>query len=167
MFPVTKEFQDKIVTLAEFQKKKEDIKNKRIVLVGGCFDLLHFGHLIFLEKASKEAEVLIVALEPDKAIIESKKRKPIHSQHQRAKILSSLRIVDFVIILPFFKNDSEYFSLVQKIKPYVIAVSGGDPQLTNKTRQAKEVGAKIRIVTPFIKKFSTTNIISYATFSSY
>ncbi len=65
---------------------KKCFPNSKIVLVGGCFDVLHYGHLEFLHEAKKQGKYLIVALEPDETIIKYKKRKPIHNQLQRAKI---------------------------------------------------------------------------------
>src|SRR6266403_2209747 len=54
--------------------------DKKIVLVGGCFDIIHFGHIQFLQKAKEAGDYLIVALEPDERIINYKKRTPIHTQ---------------------------------------------------------------------------------------
>src|SRR5579872_1192323 len=82
-------------------------KNKRIVLVGGCFDLLHIGHITFLEDAKKQGDLLIVLLESDETITALKgNKRPINSQKIRAKILTALSAVDFVILLePHMKNE--------------------------------------------------------------
>lgn len=136
------------------------MSHKRIVLVGGCFDLLHWGHLTFLKKAKTKGEILVVALESDDFIRLKKKRQPVHTQDQRAKILSSLTFVDRVIKLPLMKNNEDYFKLVKRVKPSVIAVSSRDTQLPNKKMQAKSVGAKLVVVSPVIPGFSTSRIIS-------
>ncbi len=117
--------------------------NHNIVLVGGCFDLLHYGHLQFLRKARAQGDYLIVALEPDETILNYKKRHPIHNQRQRAENLSSLRFVDEVVVLPVLKGFDDYNQLVQDICPAVIAVTKNDPQIVNKRRQAQVVGAKV------------------------
>ncbi|WP_341794142.1 MULTISPECIES: adenylyltransferase/cytidyltransferase family protein [unclassified Rickettsia] len=138
--------------------------NSKIVLVGGCFDVLHYGHLEFLRKAKKQGKYLIVALEPDETIIKYKKRKPIHTQLQRAKILSSLTFVDTVLILPELKGFNDYALLVRNTCPSVIAVTKHDPQLTNKQAHAKLINAKVievidLIQHPHIGILSTSNII--------
>ena len=133
---------------------------KKIVLVGGCFDLLHYGHLQFLKAAKKQGNYLIVAVDPDDFIRLRKKREPVHTQKQRVEILKNLKIVDKVISLPLLKTYSDYLALVKKIKPAIIAVTARDPQLKNKQKQAQVVGAKVRVVTPLIKNLSSSSIIA-------
>lgn len=134
-------------------------KGKKTVLVGGCFDLIHYGHFQFLKKAKNQGDYLIILLESDEFIKKSKKRKSIHTQDERAEILANFQMVDMVIKIPYFSSDKEYFNIVKIIDPKVIAVTEGDLQLKNKKNQAKLIGAKVVIVTPLIKKFSTTKII--------
>jgi len=141
-----------------------DKKNKKIVLVGGCFDVLHLGHIIFLEKAKKRGDVLTVLLESDKNIEREKgKNRPINNQDNRAKMLMSLKVVDQVIKLPEMKTDEEYFELIKKIKPAVIAVSDGDKRIRQKKEQAKIIGAKLVEVTKTIPHHSTSRIIETIT----
>ncbi|KAF7683713.1 FAD synthase [Astathelohania contejeani] len=137
-------------------------RNKNIVLVGGVFDILHLGHIHFLTDAKKHGEYLVIALEPDEHIIKYKKRIPIHTQRQRAMILSSLRIVDHIIMLPFLKEDEDYYELVKNIKPNVIALTMGDSQFYTKCNQAKLINAKIRVL-DFMESFSTTKILNVNT----
>jgi len=138
--------------------------NKKIVLVGGCFDVLHVGHIIFLEKAKKLGDKLVVLLESDENIKRKKgKNRPINSQKNRSKVLSSLKMVDEVIRLPVMKNDEEYLNLVKKIKPKIIAVSEGDKNIIQKRGQARLVGARLIKVTDLIKQQSTTKIIEVIT----
>ena len=140
------------------QKRKN--KNKKIVLVGGCFDILHIGHITFLEKAKKEGDVLVVLLESNQSIRKSKgKDRPINSLKDRAKILSALKYVDVVIPLPPMETDQEYDNLIGKIHPDIIAITKGDPGISHKKRQAKKLGIKLKIVTNIIKDSSTTNLI--------
>jgi FAD synthetase len=151
--------EDKIIQWKALRQLGESMRNRRSVLVGGCFDLIHFGHLTFLEKAKKTGDFLIIALESDTFIRKRKKRQPIHNQKQRAKILANITLVDKVILLPYLKSDEKYYQLVETIKPKVIAVSGHDGLLENKKRQAKKVGAQLKVVTPLLKGFSTSRII--------
>ena len=131
-----------------------------IVLVGGCFDILHLGHILFLEKAKKLGDKLIVLLESDKRIKEKKgKNRPINSQKNRALILSKLKVVDEIIKLPYLKSDEDYLQIVKKIKPDFIAVSEGDENLAQKKRQAKLTRSKIVKVTKLIPYQSTSRVI--------
>ena len=108
------------------------LSDKKIVLVGGCFDILHFGHIQFLQKAKETGDYLIVALEPDERIINYKSRTPVHTQKERACNLLALRSVDQVIMLPQLNGFDDYLGLVKNIKPHIIAITSHDPQQNNK-----------------------------------
>ncbi len=137
---------------------------KKTVLIGGCFDIFHYGHLIFLKKAREQGDFLIVALESDQFIRKYKKRNPVHDQEQRAEILSAVRYVGYVIKLPLLTSDDEYFELVKMVRPSVIAVTEQDSQIENKKKQAAYVKAKLKIVSNLIPKFSTQKIIKTLSF---
>lgn len=126
--------------------------------MGGCFDLLHFGHIEFLRQAKTLGDWLIVALESDANVRRMKgDSRPIHSQIQRKKMLEALKFVDEVITLPPMKSDEEYFGLVNQIKPQVIAVTEGDPILDKKQKQASQFGAKLAVI-PKIHTPSTSQL---------
>ncbi len=134
-------------------------RGKLLVLVGGCFDIFHIGHLRFLQKAKKNNLQLLVALESDATVKKLKGiKRPIHSQQERAEILSAMFLVDYILLLPELKSDREYFSLVRKIKPAVITATEYDPVLDKKRAQAKEVGAKFEVV-PKINTLSTSQLV--------
>ena len=134
------------------------------MLVGGCFDVLHVGHIVFLEKAKKLGDKLIVLLESDENIKKNKgNNRPINNQKNRAKMLMSLKMVDKVVKLPNIKTDEGYFDLVKKIKPNVIAVSSGDKKISQKKEQAKLVGAEVIEVTKLVPHESTSRIIEIIT----
>ena len=135
-------------------------EHKNVVLVGGCFDVLHFGHVEFLKKAKAAGAYLVVALEPDQRILKYKHRKPTHTQKERAEILSAIRFVDKIILLPVLNGFEEYNQLVEYIHPSVIAVTEGDPQIKNKQNQAKTVGATVEVVVQRLKDFSSSAIIN-------
>ncbi len=136
---------NKIISLKNIDTLSH-IKDKK-VLAGGCFDILHYGHLTFLKNAKDEGDVLIILLESDEFIFNTKKRKPIHSQEQRATILSNLTVIDYVIPLPLMNTNDEYFELVKTIRPSVIALTEGDQKLALKKEQADKVGAELKVVT--------------------
>ena len=136
-------------------------QNKKIVLVGGCFDLVHLGHLIFLQKAKSIGDVLIIILESDQTIRRLKgDNRPINSQINRAKFLTHLKSVDFIILLPELKTNQQYHHLVNQLKPDIIAVTKGDQNLKLKTTIATFTNSKIIVVTKKIPQQSTSLIIN-------
>lgn len=147
-----------IVSYSDIEKYTSIFQNKKTVLVGGCFDLIHYGHLKFLEAAKGQGNFLVVALESDKFIKKHKRKLPVHQQLERAEILSSLNMINMIVLLPFFQTNEEYFELVKKISPNIIAVTEGDKQLENKKKQAKLIGAEVKEVVTNLKNFSTRNI---------
>lgn len=133
---------------------------KKVVLAGGCFDLLHQGHLSFLQKAKEQGDILIVLLESDQSIKQWKgDNRPIHSQTQRAEALAELPAVDLVVCLPHFTTDAEYDNLVLSIKPAIIATTAGDPYRTHKERQAKRSSAEVVDVIERLPEYSTTKLV--------
>ncbi len=140
-------------------KKISVSSQQHIILVGGCFDILHFGHIEFLKKAKELGDILVVALEPDERIMQSKKRVPIHTQEERAHNLLALRSVDHVIGLPLLEGFNDYLELVKNINPHIIAITDGDPQTSNKQKQADAINAQIIVVIDRIEPFSSSMII--------
>lgn len=129
-----------------------------MVLVGGCFDVLHLGHIRFLNEAKKLGDTLIVALESDENAQRMKgDRRPIHSQEKRREMLLSLKSVDRVLSLGSMESDEDYQKLVQQVHPSVIAVTEGDPVLEKKRMHAKIVGAHV-IIIPKIRTPSTSQL---------
>lgn len=147
-----------IIDYSEIGDKQKIFRDKKTVLVGGCFDILHYGHLSFLKKASKKGDFLIVALESDEFIQKSKNRSSLHNQRQRAEILVSLKTVNMVILLPHFVSSEEYLNLVKKIKPKVIAITENDPMAKNKQKQIDQIGGRLEVVMENLNKFSSKKI---------
>jgi rfaE bifunctional protein nucleotidyltransferase chain/domain len=149
----------RIVNLRElktFLPRKEG--EDRIVLTGGCFDILHIGHVRFLSEAKGMGDCLVVLLESDRNVKKLKgKDRPVFIQEERAEMLSSIRSIDLIVLLPMMENDNDYLNLVMKIKPDIIAVTEDDPHIEKKSRQAKKVGAILRII-PLTKTFSTSKL---------
>ena len=140
--------------------KKLKLEGKTTVLVGGCFDVIHPGHVIFLEKARKAGDILIVFLESDKKVRELKGiDRPIHNQKERAKVLSALRPVDYIVRLPYMNRDREYDQLIIKIKPDVIAATAKDANNAHQIRSAKLSGAVFKVVTNMIGDYSSSKIL--------
>lgn len=137
-------------------------QSRIIVLAGGCFDVLHPGHVIFLKSARKAGDKLVVLLESDEKVRKIKGiNRPVHNQKERAFVLKALKFVDSVVLLPFVETDEEYEAQVLKIKPDIIAVTKGMPDNYHKIRMAKKIGAKLKYVTRIIGKHSTSRILNH------
>lgn len=138
----------------------QKFKNEKVVLTGGCFDVLHPGHVIFLQKAKEAGDILVVLLESDEKIKKLKGvNRPVHTQKERAKILSALKVVDYVVLLPSLETEEEYDELIAKLKPDIIAVTKGIDDYHHK-RVSKLVGARFKYVTGIIGDYSTTKILT-------
>jgi D-beta-D-heptose 7-phosphate kinase/D-beta-D-heptose 1-phosphate adenosyltransferase len=113
-----------IVTLRELNRVLPKPKEKKIVVVGGCFDILHVGHVRFLSEARKMGDYLVVLLESDKKVKALKgEKRPVFIQKERAEMLSALKTVDLIVLLPMLETDRDYVNLLKRIKPVVVAVT--------------------------------------------
>ena len=148
----------KLTTLAKNLKKK----GQKIVLAGGCFAFLPPGHVIFLENAKKTADILMILLESDEKVKQLKgANRPIHTQRTRAKVLSALQVVDYVVMLPFLKSEASYDEVIQKIQPDVIAITVGYKRIHHHKKAAKLTGAQLKYVTKRINGYSTSKILMF------
>lgn len=113
--------QSKIKSIKEFLPVRKKLKGK-LVFTNGCFDLLHVGHIRYLQEAKKQGEYLIIGLNSDKSVKKIKGHKrPIIPEQERAEVLSALQSVDFVIL---FDEETPY-ELICRVQPDVL-VKGGD-----------------------------------------
>lgn len=152
----------KILNIEEAIKVAIKIKKqgKTIVMTGGFFDILHFGHIKFLERSKRYGDYLFILLEEDaKATKEKGKKRPINSQKIRAKILSALNFVNYIIMLKNMTNNQQYDRIMLEIKPNVISTTYGDPYVKHKKRQAELINAKIVYAIKRVKNYSTTDCI--------
>ena len=134
-------------------------ESAKSVLVGGCFDLMHIGHIRFLKQAKKAGDLLVVVLESDEFIQASKHREPVHSQAMRAEQLASNRYVDVIVLLPYLTSHQDYDAMVAALAPDVIATTAGDSGQIYKIRQAHALGIELMEVTPLITDYSSSSII--------
>ncbi|MDD5005629.1 MAG: D-glycero-beta-D-manno-heptose 1-phosphate adenylyltransferase [Candidatus Omnitrophica bacterium] len=131
-------------------------KRKRIVFTNGCFDILHVGHISYLNSAKKLGDILVVGINSDTSVKSLKgSRRPIMPLKDRIKILASLECIDYVCAF----SQKTPLNLIKKIRPDVL-VKGGDWK--NKeivgADFVKAYGGKI-ITIPFKKGYSTTGLI--------
>lgn len=130
-------------------KAKAD--GNKIVFTNGCFDILHVGHIRYLKKAKTLGDLLIVGLNSDLSISKIKPNRPINPQNHRAEILSSLEMVDYVVV---FDEETPY-ELIKLVQPDVL-VKGGD------WKKEEIIGSDIAKETyslPYVKGISTSKII--------
>ena len=135
---------------------------KKIVLVTGCFDILHQEHLKFLKKAKKEGSVLVVGLEPDKRIKKIKgKERPVNSFKIRAENLIQLNEVDFILELPCnFDKKVVRLETLRLIKPHILAISSNDPLEKRKRKECQKIDCYLKVVHQYNSKTSTTKILN-------
>ena len=127
-------------------------KDKKIIFTNGCFDILHIGHIKYLEKSKSFGDILILGLNSDDSIRRLKgKNRPINTQTDRAYILASLEVVDYLVI---FDEDTP-FDLIKLIKPDVL-VKGGDYE--GKEVVGQDIAKELKLV-KFINDKSTTKTI--------
>jgi rfaE bifunctional protein nucleotidyltransferase chain/domain len=151
----------KIINIKQATKLSQKLRSrgKKIVLVGGCFDILHVAHVKFLENAKKHGDVPSVLLENDDNVRKLKgKNRPINSQKNRAIVLSSLTCVDYIVMLPNLSTDTQYDSIISEIQPSIIATTAKDPSISHKIRQAKQVNGKVVRVLQRISDQSTSRL---------
>ncbi|MFH1782390.1 MAG: D-glycero-beta-D-manno-heptose 1-phosphate adenylyltransferase [Candidatus Omnitrophota bacterium] len=149
---------NKLKTLTQLKKtlKSPALKHKKTVFTNGCFDLMHVGHVSYLNKARSLGDLLIIGLNSDSSVKKLKgSKKPITSQRDRAKVLGALECVDFVTI---FKGSTPY-DLIKNIKPSVL-VKGGDWKVKDIVGSGfvRSYGGIVKSL-PYIKGYSTKNII--------
>jgi len=131
-------------------------KGKRIIFTNGCFDLLHVGHVRYLEEAKALGDVLVIGVNSDSSVRKIKgPERPILPVEERIEILSGLECVDYVAVF----NEPDPLELITSLLPNVL-VKGGD--WTKEQIVGGEVversGGEVVII-PFIQGVSTSNLI--------
>ena len=139
-------YEDSLYNLNEIQKHSSMLKkrNRRIIFTNGCFDILHAGHVHYLEQAKKLGDELVVGLNSDSSVKNLKgEDRPINNLDQRAKVLSSLECVDKIVSF----SEATPIKLIKAIKPDVI-VKGGDYKVKDVVghKEVESWGGKVRII---------------------
>lgn len=147
-------FINKIITIPTLLRKLPVLRRqgKKIAFTNGCFDLMHIGHVKYLQEAGRGNRVLIVGLNSDVSIRRIKGwARPIIPQKSRASVLAALESVDFVVI---FNEDTPY-KIIAAIKPDIL-IKGADWK--GMAVVGEDLVKKVEFV-KYIQGFSTTNII--------
>lgn len=145
----------KIISQLELENLATTLRvaEKKIVFTNGCFDIIHKGHIQYLQQAKEMGDILIVGLNSDSSIKRLKgEERPIKDQDERALILSSLGFVDYVVV---FDEDTPY-DIIRKIHPDIL-VKGGDYKIENVV--GREF-AKETVLIQFVQGYSTTETIN-------
>jgi D-beta-D-heptose 7-phosphate kinase/D-beta-D-heptose 1-phosphate adenosyltransferase len=136
--------------------KRHKKAGKKIVFTNGCFDVIHAGHVDYLEKAKKYGDILIVALNTDSSVKKIKgKTRPIVSENDRAKVVAGLGCVDYVT----FFNETTPFEIIKNLIPDIL-IKGADyksHEIVGNDIVRNYGGKVIRI--KLLKGRSTTEII--------
>ncbi len=152
---------NRIVNIQEAAKISRRLKKegKTVVLTGGCFDILHLGHLKFLEAAKKGGDILFVFVESDENVRRVKgENRPINTQDERIGLLAAIRFVDYVIKLPLMHDNNDYDKLTKMVQPSIIAVTKGSEVIKHARRQAEKIGCEVIEVVGRIPDRSTSKI---------
>lgn len=148
-----------IIKIDEFISIRENIRKdgKSLVFTNGCFDIIHRGHVEYLNQAKLLGDYLIIGVNSDNSVKKLKgKSRPINKENDRAFVLDNLKAVDFVII---FNEDTPY-EIIKKTLPDFL-VKGGDWKEEDIVGAdiVKSNGGKV-LSLKFIKNYSTTSIIN-------
>lgn len=147
----------KVQGWAELEKELGKIrKSKKVVFTNGCFDLLHVGHVKYLQAARALGDYLVVALNSDASVKKLKgETRPLQSEADRSEIMAALGCVDFVTV---FGEDTPEL-LIKQLKPDVL-VKGGDWKVENIVGGSfvQSYGGTVRSL-PFIPGRSTSKIV--------
>jgi D-beta-D-heptose 7-phosphate kinase/D-beta-D-heptose 1-phosphate adenosyltransferase len=149
---------EKIKKRGDLQKIIQDLKakGKRIVFTNGCFDLLHIGHVRYLESAKSLGDILIVGVNSDHSVRSLKgPNRPILPEEERIEVLSSLECVSYVTLF----DEPTPLELISSLLPHVL-VKGGD--WTKEAIVGSEVvegaGGEV-VILPFVEGSSTSQLI--------
>lgn len=139
--------------LLDFIKAERKIKNNNFVFTNGCFDILHVGHISYLQKAKSLGEYLIVGLNADSSVRNLKgDGRPVNNEQARATLLAALSFVDFIVIF----DEVTPLKLIKDIKPDIL-VKGGDYKIHEIV--GREYSKVVKTI-DFVDDYSTTSIIN-------
>jgi rfaE bifunctional protein nucleotidyltransferase chain/domain len=151
-------YSDKIVQLEDAIKQRSLLKQgrRKVVFTNGCFDLIHKGHISYLEEAKGLGDILIVGLNSDSSVERLKgQNRPLKSIENRAAVLAGLASVDMVVV---FEEDTPQ-NLIEQLYPDTL-VKGGDYTIDNivGAEFVLKLGGEVKTI-DFLKGYSSSHII--------
>ncbi|MBW2057473.1 MAG: D-glycero-beta-D-manno-heptose 1-phosphate adenylyltransferase [Deltaproteobacteria bacterium] len=149
---------DKIKSEAELAEviDRHRAAGRKVVFTNGCFDLLHVGHVRYLEKARSLGDILVVAVNSDRSAARLKgPSRPINGEQDRAEVVAALACVDYVTVF----DEIDPHRIISLLRPHVL-VKGGDwtRETTIGREIVEEAGGEVVIV-PYVEGISTTGLI--------
>ena len=154
-------FRDKVLTPDQLKHWRDNLRKagKKLVVTNGCFDLLHVGHVSYLENARKLGDALLVGVTGDSGVRKIKgEGRPINSETDRAAVLAALQMVDAVHVFP----ETTALRFLTDVAPDIY-VKGGDYTLETinqeERRLVESVGGKVEIL-PGVAGKSTTSLVA-------
>lgn len=144
---------EKLVTLPELQSIIFDSPGKKVVWTNGCFDVLHVGHVKYLQQARDLGDFLVIGLNSDDSVSRLKgKDRPLNDQEDRAFLLAGLSCVDYIVI---FEEDTP-FDILSVVRPDIL-VKGSD--YSKDSVIGREFSKEVVLI-DFVNGYSTTRTIS-------
>ena len=150
---------EKVLDRKTLKEKLDQLQEegKRVVFTNGCFDLLHIGHVRYLQAARKQGDCLVVAVNSDSSVRQIKRAgRPIIPEAQRAEVVAALGFVDWVTLF----DEPDPLNLIRLLKPSVL-VKGADwpeDEIIG-AAEVKESGGKV-VRIPLEEKMSTSEVIN-------
>ena len=131
-----------IITLDDLSSIRQQHTNQKLVMTSGTFDLLHTGHLNYLEQVKKHGDIVVALLSGDNRVKARKgQNRPIISENDRARMLDNLKLVDYVFIDPSKlgpeETDSVHADVLQKLNPDFYVTDGPDPRFVELMDESK------------------------------
>lgn len=149
--------QKKILSRAEMAAECDRLRaaGKTIVFTNGCFDLLHAGHVTYLQFAREQGDVLILGLNADASITKAKGPcRPIVDEANRARLMAALECVDYVVVFP----EDEPIELIRAVQPDILVKSEDWAHYVSGRDIVEARGGRV-VLAKMVEGLSTTNIV--------
>lgn len=148
-----------VLSLAQLVREVRRLRRrgKRIAFTNGCFDLLHAGHLDYLQKIKSRVDVLVVAVNSDRSVRRLRKGpgRPLVPERERARLVAALKPVDFAVIF----SEPTPLKMIQALQPDVLAKGGDWKKEAIVGREVVERRGGTVVVVPYLRGHSTTGLV--------
>ena len=149
--------ESKILALGDMQSVRAQLRavGRTLVFTNGCFDLLHAGHVSYLEFARRQGDALVVGLNSDDSVRRIKgPARPVNPQAQRAVVLAALECVDYVVVF----NEDEPAALIREITPDVLVKGADWAHYVSGREWVEQHGGRV-VLAPLVEGLSSTRMI--------
>ena len=156
-----------IISFSDLHNIRREHRDKKIVLCSGTFDLIHAGHVLFLEECKKLGDILVVGIGNDHNVSHYKKGRPVLNELLRAKLVSSLKPVDYCYVQPLTPKEDEIVEVLnvecETLKPDMYVVNNDIVNIPRREEIANKFNVKMIVLErwspPEFGKISTSQII--------